>query len=464
MSSLREASDDLETAIRLVEPRVSYVEALAQEVSGSEFRFDKAQAAATAEPHIRGAVFRAWSGSDWREATSTGLTRAGLHRAARELLDSLPGNGGSTPPPGESATGAAEAITPQAKPIGEVGYEELLARAREMHGWAMAVTGLTNANVGISLQADERLFVSSAGCRRYQKVTYVRSGIFALAQEGGRVELDYASEGGTGGAEILDRMDESRAQSAAREALALLKAPAAPSGKLAVILDPSAAGTFAHESFGHGTEADQILRNRSYLKPLLGTRLAPENLTLYDDGSMPGGWGSMFFDDEGQPARRTVLVDRGMFVGLLHDRESAAALGHPPTGNTRRSDYLSRPYVRMTNTCVAPGDLTLEELAEEAGTGVLMENFWSGLEDPLGGQMQITVRKGHRVENGRIAGLVRGMTLSGRVLDFLQSVRGLSRSSDFEMSVGSCGKGHGDPVPTGTGGPYLLSEAVVGPM
>jgi TldD protein len=232
---------------------------------------------------------------------------------------------------------------------------------------------------------------------------------------------------------------------------------------MAVVLDPSTTGTFAHESFGHGTEADQILRDRSYLKPLLGETLAPEILTLVDDGSVPDAWGTVYFDDEGFPTRRTTIIDRGRFVEVLHDRETAAALGRKPTANARRADYLSRTFVRMTNTMIAPGDMTTEELVQEARSGVLLESCTSGIEDPLGGQMQIKVKRGRRIESGRLTDTVTSMTLSGRVLDTLRSVRGVGRREEFAFEPGYCGKGHTDLLPVSTGGPYLLTEAVVGP-
>jgi len=145
------------------------------------------------------------------------------------------------------------------------------------------------------------------------------------------------------------------------------------------------------------------------------------------------------------------------------DRECAAELGRRPTGNTRRSDFVSRPFVRMTNTYVEAGDRTMEELVEEAKDGVLLQNFTSGIEDPLGGNMQLKVKKGRKIEHGRLTDIVSSMALSGKVLEFLREIRGVSRASDLSFTPGSCGKGHTDMLPTGTGGPYLLSRAVVGP-
>ncbi|MGI0129498.1 MAG: metallopeptidase TldD-related protein, partial [Thermoplasmata archaeon] len=151
------------------------------------------------------------------------------------------------------------------------------------------------------------------------------------------------------------------------------------------------------------------------------------------------------------------------FIGALLDRESAAALGAKSTGNTRRSDFLSRAYVRMTNIYVEPQDWTIEELVKEAGDGIFLEHWTSGMEDPLGGQMQIKVQRGRRIEHGELTDLVSSMALSGTVLAFLRDIRGVGNTTNLEMESGFCGKGHGDYLPTGDGGPPLLSRAVVGP-
>ncbi|HTT26184.1 MAG TPA: metallopeptidase TldD-related protein, partial [Thermoplasmata archaeon] len=134
-----------------------------------------------------------------------------------------------------------------------------------------------------------------------------------------------------------------------------------------------------------------------------------------------------------------------------------------PTGNCRRADFISRPFVRMTNTFVEPSTWSLDELLKEAKHGLVLESCTSGIEDPLGGQMQIKVKKGHRIEHGERTEIVPSMALSGRVLDVLKAIRGIGRAEQFEMDPGFCGKGHTDTLPVASGGPYLLTEAIVGP-
>ncbi len=463
MSDLRSLEADLERSLRRLEPRTKFAEALAQAETGQEVRFERKTTGVTREPHLRGAVIRAWGGSRWIEAATSSLDARSLEAAASSLERSLTKSAAGSAPPGESSTLRKEWTDRPARPGRDLSSEEMIAFSRDVFRWATAVPGVQNAQTGVGWSEEERFYLNTAGARCYGVLNRMRGGCLAIAIENGRAENDYAFFGSLGGQELMGYLNERRVTETARSAVDLLHATGAPAGEIPVILDPSTAGTFAHESFGHGTEADQFVRNRSYLRPILGQTVGPESLTIIDQGSYPGGWGSVLFDDEGQPGQRTVLVDHGKFVGALHDRETAAALRAHPTGNARRSDFLSRLFVRMTNTYVEPGDWTLEELVKEAKHGVLLEHATSGIEDPQGGQMQLKVNRGRLVENGELTTVVPSVALSGKVLEFLQRIRGISHRADFEMSPGYCGKGHSDLIPAGTGGTYLLSTAVVGP-
>jgi TldD protein len=436
---------------------------MAERSVGESLRVDKSQTTVGVDPRMEGAVFRAWGGHGWLEAATSGLDAPSLNRCADALAHRLTAEAKSLPPPGESATGNAERKTESKRPLDSIGVEERLGMAKDLYKIALSPGGIDNAFITFGSSVEKRLFLSTAGARRWQASDRTRVIVVPLAMENGKVEYDYLSSGGMGGWEILDDVTEEKILETANEAKLLLKAGSAPTGTMTVLLDPSTAGTFAHESFGHGTEADQLLRDRSYLKPLLGEMVGPDFLTLVDDGSYPGGWGSIYFDDEGHPAQRTVLVDHGKFVEVLHDRESAASFHRSATGNTRRADFLSRPFVRMTNTFVEPGDWSLEELLKEAKNGIFLQTCMSGIEDPLGGQMQIKTKKARTIVNGELGPVGPSMALSGKVLDFLKAIKGIGKADVFSISPGYCGKGHTDLIPAGTGGSYLLSEAMVGP-
>ncbi len=461
---LLDVEGGLERALGRLEGKAVYADLLAESSSGFRLRVERTATTPTAQPRLRGATFRAWTGERWAETVARNLEPEELDRAADLLAADLARSGGpGRPPPGSSPTGNLEFRTRSRRPLAEVPLAEQIELARSWFATALEVPGVVDAYASVGCIDNDRLFRSTSGARRYQSISRVLGSVVPLASENGRVEYDALTEGATGGFEFFDRFTEDGIRTAARNAAELLRAGTPPAGRMAVLLDPSTAGTFAHESFGHGSEADQFLRDRSYLKPLFGQRLGPGGLTLVDDGAYPGAWGTLGFDDEGIPAQRTVLVEDGRFVEVLHDRESAAALGRRTTGNARRADFLSRNFVRMTNTFVEPGEFGLDELVKEAGNGILLERCTSGIEDPLGGQMQLKVKRARRIEHGTLTEVYSGMALSGRVLDFLMAIRGIGRAEYFSISPGLCGKGHTDLLPAGTGGSYLLSEAVVGP-
>ena len=463
MADLRDFEANLDHLLTRLERRSAFAEILAERTSGEGVQVERRATTPNAQPRMQGAIARAWSGTRWVEAASSGLEMTDLETVGDAIERTLDAGSTTGTPPGESTTTAEEWLTNPPHPMSELGMEGMVAIGRDVLAWATSISGIKECQVGMGWADDERLYLNTAGARCYQTLSRVRAGVAPVAIENGKVEFDFLSLGGLGGREVLDGLNEPAIREVAEGTVELLHAKAPPTGEMAVLLDPSVAGLFAHESFGHGTEADQFVRNRSYLKPILGQQVGPVDLTIADDGAYPGGWGSIFCDDEGHPGQKTYLVEKGRFVGALHDRETAAVLGARATGNTRRSDCFSRAFVRMTNTYVEPGSWSVDELIAETKNGVLLERGTSGIEDPLGGRMQLKVKKGRKIENGKVTELVSSMALSGQVLDFMRGIRGVGKVWPTDMETGYCGKGHTDLLPVGTGGAHLLSTAVVGP-
>jgi TldD protein len=463
MVDLRDSEHDFLRLLRSLEPRTSFAEVFAERREGESVTVDSKSVSCATSPRLSGFVVRAWGGDRWLEAAASAFDGPAIAAATEEIGRGLAhGNARSAPPgPSASTVGTHDALP--ARPMRDMGMEAIVEFVRGVFRWSTSVPGVAETQAVGMWSDDERYYLNTAGARCFQRVSRVRAGVAPIAIENGRSQLNFFDSGGIGGQEILEGMTEEGVQRTAKRARELLDAKAPPTGPMNVVLDPGVTSTFAHESFGHGTEADQFVRSRSYLQPILGEMVGPEFLSIVDDGSIPGAWGSVYYDDEGHPGQRTALIDHGRFVGALHDRESAALLHAAPTGNTRRSDFLSRAFVRMTNTLVVPGDWTADELVKEARDGVLLERWTSGMEDPAGGQMQLKVLYGHRIEHGQLTDLVSSMALSGTVLQFLRDIRGTGSRSDFEITAGSCGKGHGDYLNVGDGGSYLLSRALVGP-
>ncbi len=463
MTAVDEHDAALARGLERLARKAKFAEVFAQRGAGETVRVDTKSTSVIPEPRLEGAVYRIWTGHRWAEAATSDLSERAVGATVEQLERELERGAGSAAVPGESTTTKGRWVTRPKRPVKDLGIEGTIALAKDLRGWMMGVPDVMEAQVRILWEEDERHYANSAGadCRQ----TLVRTHVLALpvAMENGRPDFDYWSHGGLGGLETVPPLDEATMRKASEDSKALLKAKPAPTGEMDVLLDPSVAGLLAHESFGHGTEADQFVRDRSYLKPILGQVVAPDYVSIVDDGTFPGGWGTIYCDDEGHPAQKTPLVDHGRFVGALHDRETAKVLGAKPTGSTRRSDFLSRAFVRMSNTYLAPGSHSVDELVGQVQHGVLLEHGTSGIEDPLGGQMQLKVKRGHRIENGKLTDLVGSMALSGRVLDFLKAIRGVEKSPVSDISPGYCGKGHSDYLPVGTGGVHVLSHAIVGP-
>ena len=182
---------------------------------------------------------------------------------------------------------------------------------------------------------------------------------------------------------------------------------------------------------------------------------------IYDDPSLPGIYGSYFFDDEGQMAAPTRIVENGVFRRGITDRYSALALDIPRSANGRRQDFSRKSYARMSNTFFGAGGSTLEEMIAQVDHGVFLEKWSSGMEDPQGWGIQVTCHYGHEIRNGKVTSrMFAPVGIAGYVPDVLQSITAVS--NEVGMDGGTCGKGHKEYVPVASGGPYLLMTARLG--
>jgi TldD protein len=298
-----------------------------------------------------------------------------------------------------------------------------------------------------------RILVTSGGTKARQVIPRTRISLVAIARENGTSDSDVASLGGTVGYEIVDSLTETEVRSTVDSAIEQLRATPAPNGVHKVILDPGVVGVVCHESFGHGLEADQALRGRSYLKDMLGKRVASDLVTMYEDPSYEGAHGSYFIDDDGTLSKKNTLVEKGRLVSFLHDMETAYAMNAPLTGNSRTQNATRRRFIRMSNIYAKPGDWDSAEMIKDTREGVLMMHWRFGMEDPLGGGMQVAAGKGYLIRNGEKTTPLKSLTLTGRVLDVLGNVDAVSKDG-FDIDPGTCGKGPEDFVPDGTGGTW----------
>ncbi|MFW5857295.1 MAG: TldD/PmbA family protein [Planctomycetota bacterium] len=248
----------------------------------------------------------------------------------------------------------------------------------------------------------------------------------------------------------------------ARRAVDLLDAPSCPGGAQTVVLDPELAGVFAHEAFGHLSEADHLYENERMREVMtLGRELGCRELNIVDDGSLPGRLGSAVFDDEGVPTGKTDLIRDGVLAGRLHNRETAARMGEAPTGNARAIRRNVPPLVRMTNTYVEGGDLSFAEMIRGIDDGIYALGMLGG--QTMMEQFTFSAAYGYRIRKGEVGGLVRDVTLTGNVFETLKRMDGFGDDFRIVERAGGCGKGGQSPLPVTFGAPHLrIRDVVVG--
>jgi TldD protein len=279
----------------------------------------------------------------------------------------------------------------------------------------------------------------------------------AVAGENGALQSGRRSYFNVGGFEVFDQCDPLKlAREAAEEAIRLLSAKPAPSGRFDVVLDQELAGVFIHEAVGHASEADTVLEGDSCLEGKIGQRIGSELVTVRDDPTLLR-YGYYPYDSEGVPSHCTTIIEKGVMKAYLNSRETAAKLGGEP-GNAR-SGGLARPVVRMSNTFIENGDMTKEEVFEGVN-GIYLRGSRGGQVNTGEGVFQFNAVMGYRVKNGEIGEPIRDVSLSGNTLKTLNSI--VRVADDLKFNSGRCGKA-GQGVPVGDGSPHILvKDAVVG--
>ena len=287
--------------------------------------------------------------------------------------------------------------------------------------------------------------------------------VSCIAEERGTRQIGVRGGGGRVGLEFFDSKPPAYfAEDAARQAILMLSAKAAPAGPLTVVLGPGWPGILLHEAIGHGLEADFNRKKLSAFSGRMGESVASELCTVIDDGTIPNRRGSLNIDDEGNPSSRTVLIDRGVLRSYMEDTLSSLITGTAPTGNGRRESYASIPLPRMTNTFMLPGESTQEEIIRSVDKGVFAVNFGGGQVDITSGKFVFSTSEAYLIENGRITAPIRGATLIGNGPEVLTRVSMVGNDLALDEGIGTCGK-EGQNVPVGVGLPTIrVDELTVG--
>ena len=343
----------------------------------------------------------------------------------------------------------------------EVSTEEKLEFVMALDKGQKTDDRIVNTN---SVYNDAKLvfrLVNTAGSRLEWDELRTLAIVQPIARQGDRMHFDFDVKGGRAGYEVIQQIDpDSFSAECSKGALELLTAEKPPSGKMSVVVDGGISGLIAHEVCGHASEADEVVKGRSFLTGQVGNKLGTEHVTMVDDGTLEDVSGGFPFDSEGTPASRTMIIEDGVFKGYLHTLETAIMMGVTPTGNGRAQDYNRRIFARMTNTFFDKGDWKDEDIIADTKEGLYVVKASSGMEDVVGGGVQCSALKGYIIKNGETTQLVRSMSLAGQVLDILKTVDAVG--NNLEFWGGTCGKGEEDFLSVSSGGPHMRAEMVVG--
>ena len=305
-------------------------------------------------------------------------------------------------------------------------------------------------------------FANSEGTYIEEQVPDVNIFVGAVARVGDIVQNGFETGGSIDGYQGVENFHE-QARNAAQKAVELLLAPPVKGAKYTVITDQRMTGVFTHEAFGHLSESDFVYENpRMQEIMVLGKRFGVDNLNIIDDGTLPGGLGTHHYDYEGVPTRKNYLIKDGILVGRLHSRETAAKMGEPVSGNARAVHFQHPPIVRMTNTYIANGTSTFENMLKDIKLGVYAIRA-------IGGQTAMemftfSAAYGYMIRDGQLAELVRDVVLAGNVFETLLNIDQIGSDLAWEPNgPGGCGKNDQQPLRVGTGGPHIrIQNCVVG--
>ena len=314
-------------------------------------------------------------------------------------------------------------------------------------------------SLGASWQVVEIL---RADGERYQDVRpLVRFNVSVVVGEGDRQE---SGSHGYGGRQLFSNLLDAAAwQSAAdealRHALTNLQAVPAPAGEMDVVLGPGWCGVMLHEAVGHGLEGDFNRKRTSAFAGLMGQRVAAPGVTVVDDGTIAERRGSLSIDDEGTPTSRSVLIENGVLVGYMQDRQNARLMGMQATGNGRRQSYAHMPMPRMTNTYMLAGDRDPQEIIASVAKGIYAVNFGGGQVDITSGKYVFNVTKAYEIEAGKLGRPLKGAMLIGNGPTDLNRISMVGNDLALDPGIGTCGK-NGQSVPVGVGQPTLRMDRI----
>ena len=386
---------------------------------------------------------------------STEISEAALRRAAETARLAVGAGGGVL---AEAPARTNRHLYTDIDPMADASFSLKVETLREIDAYARALDPRVvqvSATVAASLQ---EVFILRPGGGLVSDIRpMARLNISVIVEENGRRESGGTGGGGRTGLAALMTPEhwQAEAREALRIALVNLRAVDAPAGVMDVALGAGWPGILLHEAVGHGLEGDANRKKTSAFAGLMGQQIAARGVTVLDDGTIPDRRGSITVDDEGTPSGRNVLIEDGVLVGFMQDRQNARLMGVAPTGNGRRESFAHAPMPRMTNTYMLGGAADPASIVSEMKDGIYAVGFGGGQVDITNGKFVFSCTEAYRVKNGILGDPVKGATLIGDGATALKNIRAIGNDMKLDPGIGNCGKA-GQWVPVGVGQPTLL--------
>ena len=363
----------------------------------------------------------------------------------------------ATPPPVQADSRLDVQIPPHTVPI-----EEKMELILELERAARSDVGSTIVN-SIVVYGDgviEELLVNTAGTCLCTEDTRCSVACHFVAGDGSIFQRSSESFANRAGFELAKELDpEQTTVRVAKIAAAQLKAKRPPAGSFPVVFHPSVTGLLMHEALGHNVEADGVWAGESILADRIGDRIATDKVSVYDDATFPDSYGSYEYDSEGVRARRKTLIEDGLLKTYIHSLETAGKFGVEPDGSARAQGFLHRPIVRMSNTYMARGTDSVDDIFKGIDRGVYLKDGSWGYVFVDKGQFVCHATQAQMIENGKLGEPLRDVSVSGMMLETLMDIEMVA--DDFEMNKpGMCGKS-GQGAPVNCGGPHVRVRSLV---
>lgn len=344
----------------------------------------------------------------------------------------------------------------------DVKLREKLHIAREAHDIIKAHNDLIIQASARYLDEDQKIIIANTeGLFAQDRRVRTRLSVEAVAEYNGEIATGNNNPGASMGMEFFDTIDfRQKSKEAAETAVTMVKAPYAPSGKMAVIMNNAFGGVLFHEACGHGLEAEFVSRGSSVYCNKLGEKIASDVVNAVDDGTIPNAWGTSNIDDEGTPTQRNQLIKDGVLVSYLVDNLNGKRMGMKSTGSCRRESYRLAPTSRMNNTYIDRGESSLEDMISATEYGVFAAKLGGGSVDVVTGEFNFAVQEAYLIENGKLKHPIRGASLVGTGLEVLKKIDMVG--NDLVLAEGMCGASSGT-IPACVGQPPLrITELTVG--